>query len=157
MSQTLFGYNTEIGFFLSVLWFGSFLAGCSPQQAEEEMSRRSSNLKALAISYRQYATENEGSQPGNEADLRKFIQDQGFEQYDPGTITKVEDLFISPRDAQPYVVIYGNGGNKMPEILAYERVGTETGRWVVSSMTTVVEVNEERLRQLIPPEYSLTP
>ncbi|MBP63262.1 MAG: hypothetical protein CMJ62_17210 [Planctomycetaceae bacterium] len=157
MSQTLFRHNTEIGFFVSVLWFGSFLAGCGPQQAEEEMSRRSSNLKALAILYRQYATENEGYPPGNEAELKRFIQGQGFEQYDPGTITKVEDFFISPRDGQPYIVIYGNGGDKIPEMLAYERIGTETGRWVVSSMTTVAEVNEERLRQLIPLDHGLSP
>ena len=141
---------------MSVLWFVSFLAGCGPEQAAEEMSRRSSNLKALAVLYRQYATQN-GGPPAHEEEFKAFIQGQGFEQYDSETITKLEDFFISPRDGQPYIVAYGDGSNQLPEILAYERVGTVTGRWVVSSMTTVAEVQEERLRQLVPPDHGLTP
>jgi len=157
VSQTLFGYNTEVGLLVSVLWFVSFLAGCGPEQAAEEMSRRSSNLKALAVLYRQYATQNGGYPPAHEEEFKAFIQGQGFEQYDSETITKLEDFFISPRDGQPYIVVYGDGRNQLPEILAYERVGTVTGRWVVSSMTTVAEVQEERLRQLVPPDHGLTP
>ena len=121
------------------------------------MSRRSSNLKALAVLYRQYTTQNGGYPPAHEEEFKAFIQGQGFEQYDSETITKLEDFFISPRDGQPYIVVYGDGSNKLPEILAYERVGAATGRWVVSSMTTVAEVQEERLRQLVPPDHGLTP
>ena len=62
----------------------------------------------------------------------------------------MDDLFVSPRDGKPYVVVYGGGPGAMPEIVAYEQEGIETGRWIASSMTVVAEVDEVKFQQMVP-------
>ena len=38
----------------------------------------------------------------------------------------------------------------MPDVVAYEQEGVETGRWIVSSMTIVAEVDESEFQRLVP-------
>ena len=97
-----------------------------------------------------YASGNGGNPPANETQFKSFIQQQGLEHFEAFGITTIDDLFTSPRDGQPYVVVYG--GRKMPDIVAYERIGGETGRWIVSSMAVVAEVDEATFRNMVPHE-----
>jgi len=138
------------GWLVGLLLIGNVLVGCNSPEVKQEVKRRGSNLQSLAGMYRMYSSENGGHPPANETDLKNFIQEQGLEHFEPFGITTVDDLFISPRDGEPYVVVYG--GSELPEILAYERLGTETGRWIVSSMAVVAEVNESAFKELFPNE-----
>ncbi len=97
-----------------------------------------------------YASQNRGIPPANEEEFKRYILAQGLEHFTEFGITKIEDLFISPRDGEPYVVVYG--GRELPDVLAYEQMGTETGRWIVSSMALVAEVDEATFKQMVSDE-----
>lgn len=135
-----------------LLFFGIVLLGCSDKEAQEEIRRRSSNLQSLAGMYRMYTSEHGGRPPANEADFKNFIMEQGLEHFEEFGITSVDDLFISPRDGQPYVVAYGGRPESIPDIVAYEQVGTESGRWAASSMAIVVEIDEANFTGMVPSE-----
>ena len=141
-------FMLPFGPFLVALLMGSVLAGCSSPGAHEEVNRRGSNLQSLAGMYRMFTSENSGRPPVSDAEFKEFIQAQGLEHFAAFGIDTIEDLFTSPRDGQPYVVVYG--GRELPDVVAYERSGTETGRWIVSSMTVVAEVDEATFRQMVP-------
>ena len=126
------------------------MVGCHSREANDEADRRASNLKSLAALYQMYATQHGGNPPPNEEAFKTFIQDLGLKHFEPSSNTTIDDLFISPRDGKPYVVVYGGGPEAMPDIVAYEQEGTESGRWIVSSMTTVAEVDEVKFQQMVP-------
>ena len=138
------------GRLVAVLLFGSVLVGCNSPEANEEVQRRGSNLQSLAGMYRMYAAQHGGIPPPNEAAFKSFIQAQGLKHFEAFGITTVDDLFISPRDGKPYVVVYGGGPEAMPDVVAYEQEGAKTGRWIVSSMTVVAEVDDAEFQQMVP-------
>ena len=55
---------------------------------------------------------------GYEKALRAYIEKQGPEFLTSLNVETIDDLFVSPRDGEPYVVIYG----KTKNIVAYEAV-----------------------------------
>ena len=151
MAPSFFRVVVPLGLLVgAVLLFGGMQIGCRSQKADEEVARRGSNLQSLAGMYRMYAAQHVGYPPPNEAEFKAFIREQGLEHFESFGITTVDDLFISPRDGQPYVVVYGGGPEAMPEIVAYEQKGTETGRWIVSSMTIVAEIDEAEFQKMVP-------
>lgn len=97
-----------------------------------------------------YASQNKGIPPANEGEFKRYILAQGLEHFADFGITTIDDLFISPRDGLPYMVVYG--GRELPDVLAYEQIGTETGRWIVSAMALVAEVDEATFDQMISDE-----
>ena len=140
------------GLIVVAFLISGILVGCHSPEASDEVDRRGSNLQSLAGLYRTYAAQHGGNPPPNEAAFKTFIQDQGLKHFESFGITTIDELFISPRDRKPYVVIYGDGPEEMPNIVAYEREGTETGRWIASSMTVVAEVDEVKFQQMVPNE-----
>lgn len=130
------------------LWGGTHV-GCRSREADDEVARRGSNLQSLAGMYRMYVSQHGGNPPSNETEFKTFIRDQGLEHFKAFDIATVDDLFLSPRDGHPYVVVYGKGPETMPDIVAYEREGTASGRWIVSAMTVVAEVDEAEFQQLV--------
>ena len=147
MSARLCNFSVLLGWVVGVLLMGNVFVGCDSPEVVEEFNRRGSNLHSLGGMYRMYASKNGGTPPANEEDLKSYIMEQGLEHFADFGITTIEDLFISPRDGQPYVVVYG--GRELPEVLAYEQTGTETGRWIVSSMVVVSEVDEATLNRMV--------
>ncbi len=51
-------------------------AGCG-QAGQQEKEKASSNMRALAIAYGQFTSQNRGRPPRNEEQLRGFIEKQG--------------------------------------------------------------------------------
>ena len=150
MSPRFFRISVPFGLIVGTffLW-GGIHVGCRSQEADDEVARRGSNLQSLAGMYRMYAAQHGGNPPSNEAEFKTFIREQGLEHFESFGIATVDDLFVSPRDSHPYVVVYGSGPETMPDIVAYEREGIESGRWIVSSMTVVAEVDEAEFQQVV--------
>ncbi len=135
-------------------WAGLILAsGCGPSQSQSA-PRESSNLKPLALLYGRYLGAHQGNPPPNEAALKSFIQSLPPEQLSSMRATDVDKLFVSSRDGQPYVVVYGKTtgppGTGGAPIIAYEQTGVDGKRFVASSLGAVDEVDETRFRQLVP-------
>jgi len=131
---------------------GSLCAiGCgrSQQQVEEE-----SMLKPLAILHGKYASQHQGKAPADEAEFKKFVDAQGPEALKAHGITDSAKLWVSPRDKQPFGVVYGTvsgpPGPAGQPVVAYESKGVGGKRMVASQLGAVDEVNEARFRELVP-------
>jgi hypothetical protein len=69
-------------------------------------------------------------------------------------VKDVQALFVSSRDKEPYVILYGPltgppGPGGQP-VFAYEKTGVGGTRMVATSLGAVEEVDETRLKQLVP-------
>jgi hypothetical protein len=73
-----------------------------------------------------------------------FLEDAG--------VGAADELFVSPRDNQPYVVYYGNDAAKMLDRgqLIHERNGVNGRRLVGHRLGYVREVDEAEFRELFP-------
>ena len=69
-------------------------------------------------------------------------------------VTDPAKLWISSRDKQPYVILYGpvSGppGPAGQPVIAYESKGVGGKRFVASSLGAVDEVTEARFKELVP-------
>lgn len=126
-------------------------AGCAPQT--ESKKQQESRLKPLSLLYGQYMGQHRGQPPQNEEEFKKFVAAQKSFLNQFG-ITDAATLFISERDGQPYVVIYG--APKGPAalagqpVIAYEKVGVGGKRFVATQLGAVEEVDEARFKELVP-------
>ena len=96
--------------------------GCSKAEDPAAVEMRS-NMRALAVCYGDYMKANRGRIPKNEKSFRKWLEKRGDDYLDSLKVDSIDDVFISSRDNEPYVVIYG----KKQSIVAYEAVGIDGG------------------------------
>lgn len=143
-----------VGLLISSL-VGLPVLGCSPG-GRASAPMQESPLKPLGLLYGQFMGQNQGRPPASEEEFKVFIRERGMGMLKQFNVPDVDSLFISPRDKQPYVVVYGEP--KGPPalagqpVIAYERVGVGGKRWVANSLGTVEEVDEARFRELVPSE-----
>jgi hypothetical protein len=78
---------------------------------------------------------------------------RGLEEIKPhlATIGDPEVLLVSPRDGQPYVIVWNidveNAPTDPPTIYAFEKVGAEGKRYVLSTLD-IAPVNDAEFSQL---------
>lgn len=125
------------------------LMGCGASRTAPEQLERS-NLKPLAILYGRFMARHRGLRPANEAEFKQYIESDGSDLQSSYGVTDTEDLFVSPRDKTPYVVLYGDPRNQVnQDLIAYEQEGVEGNRLVVDSLAIVREVDEDHFRELV--------
>lgn len=129
---------------LPILWL--LLCGCLAPKEAADVAQQRTGLRALAIAYGQCTSQSRGRPPRDEAFLRKFIERQGPAFLESLQVESVDELFVSPRDGEPYVVIYG----KQSPVVAYEAVGEDGKRWVADNVGAVEEWDEATLREKVP-------
>jgi hypothetical protein len=128
--------------------------GCGGTQSASHETE-TSNLKPLAIYYGRYIAQHRGQPPANEAEFKAFLSKIPAADLQAFNVASADDLLVSNRDGQPYVVIYGpptgpaEGPGKFP-VIAYEKTGVGGKRYVASSIGGVEEVDEARFAQLVP-------
>lgn len=139
--------------FVLLVSLGVIAAGCRHQGAAE-LAPAESNVKNIAIFYGRYMSQNRGQTPPDEEALKKFIASHPATELADLKITDVEPLFVSPRDQQPYVVLYGV---KLPPpsptgspVIAYEKDGVGGRRFVAFANAGVEELDDARFGQLVP-------
>jgi len=130
---------------LAMLLLGA--TGCSPK-GNTGTGDAAERLRALAINYQRYAGQNQGNGPPTEQKFKDFIKKVGL----PEGIT-IDDLFISPRDNQPYEIRYkvrpGSPGPDSPVIM-WEQTGEGGTRQIARSSGSVLVVPEAEFEQLKP-------
>lgn len=120
------------------------LVGCggdAPVVSEEQ----DGGMRALAMGYGQYIAQNRGRPPKNEERFRKYLE-QNMMILENFGVESIDDLFVSPRDNEPYEIIYG----KRAKIVAYEKVGVDGKRMVADDLGIVKEVDEAEFAELVP-------
>jgi hypothetical protein len=127
------------------------LSGCTqPGNVEEQVS----TLKPLAILYGRYLGMHAGQPPANESEFRAFVEKEASGLLEQFSVKNPSDLFVSTRDQQPYVILYGPltgpPGPAGQPVFAYEKVGVGGKRMVASSLGAVAEVDETEFKRLVP-------
>lgn len=118
--------------------------GCSAP-APEVSEEQDGTMRALAMAYGQYVSQNRGRPPKDEKRLRKFVEDKQH-ILDTFGVESIDDMFVSPRDNEPYVVNYG----KKARVVAYEKVGVDGKRMIAEDLGVVREVDEAEFAELVP-------
>ena len=124
-----------------------FVSGCGKSQQTVQVE---SNIKALTVAYGRFFQSNRGQPPANEEELRAFVAKMPTDQLgvkDPAS------MWVSSRDKQPYVVVYGTNPNPpgpSGPVVVYESKGVNGRRFVGTSLVNTEEVTEQRVRELVP-------
>lgn len=139
---------------LLVLGFAVVPLGWSGCSAPANVDEQVSTLKPLAILYGRFPAQHRGQAPANEAEFRTFVEKEAPSLLEQFAVKDVPSLFVSSRDKQPYVILYGRlagpPGPGMQPVFAYERVGVGGKRLVASGLGAVEEVDEAKFKQLVP-------
>lgn len=129
----------------------SLVLGC--QNGATTSPTESSNLKPLAVMYGRFISSNQGRGPKDEQELKEFIKSQPSQELSNLGVTDVESLFVSARDKKPYKLKFdpvpavpGQTSN----IFAWEQVGIQGKRYVAGTLGEIMEVDENKFRQLVP-------
>ena len=120
--------------------------GCNPPAEPEAVQQQLASMRGLAVSYGQYCSQHRGRPPRSEEAFKKFIESQGDAFLESFGATEIDDLFVSPRDGEPYVVVYG----KKAEVVAYEQTGADGMRFVAYDIGAVEEIDEATFEEKVP-------
>lgn len=130
------------------------LTGCKRTDADSMIAdKNDTNVKRLATLYSFFHIQNRNKGPKNEEQLRSFIEAQDPKRLKRGgiDITSLDDLFVSERDGEPFVVRYGINtvvrGPSLPVI--FESTGIDSMRQVGFFNGSMQEVDEEEYDRLL--------
>jgi hypothetical protein len=131
----------------TLLLVGLLSVGCA-EKSKTATGDAAERLRRLAVYYLMHAGRYQGNGPASEQKFKAFIK-----QNAPPNMN-VDELFVSPRDGQPYVIIYnvrpGIPSSDSPVIM-YERTGEGGTRQIARSSGAVQVVAEAEFEKLRPP------
>ena len=128
----------------------AFLTSGCRSSATGANKQESSRLKPLVVLYTA-ATTALSHPPKSEAEFKKFMASQKGKMLDMLHVQNPDELFISERDGQPYVVLYGPAANgKLRDVIAYEKDGVDGKRMVGYATGMVSELDAEHFREAVP-------
>ena len=140
--------------FLVLLGALATLTGCRGVDADSMIAdANDSNVKRLATLYSFFHIQNRYKGPKSEEQLREFIETQDASRLKRGGIdaTKLDELFVSERDGEPFVVRYGVNtvirGPSLPVV--FESTGVDGTRQVGFCNGLMKEVDEEEYDRLM--------
>ncbi|MSQ94739.1 MAG: hypothetical protein EXR98_09310 [Gemmataceae bacterium] len=114
--------------------------GCQQTQRPVEEARPSQ----LAIFYGRFISKHQGQSPANEKELKDFIRQEDAS-------VNVDEIFISPRDKEPYVVRYKLGmampGAEM--VTVHEKTGANGKKMVGLATGQVRMVDDDEFQKLV--------
>lgn len=155
MSFFVLNLTTRFDFRLFVVLGTALLfAGCGGADADSMIAAANdTNVKRLATMYTFFHIQNKSKGPKNEEQLRTFIESQDAKRLKRGGIdaSKLDELFVSERDGEPFVVRYGVNtvvfGPPLPVI--FESTGIDGMRQVGFSDGPMKEVDEDEYDRLM--------
>lgn len=110
----------------------------------------SDHIKTLTDLYISYMAANGRRPPPNEAALKEYLQKLPDDSPTKKKVTDVDSVFVSPRDGQPYAVVYAKDPKPQGGIIVYEKQGSEGKRFVGTAMGAVQEMEEGELTAALP-------
>jgi hypothetical protein len=138
-----------------VAWLGLLALGAVPGCGSDELNSPTAvRLRGLASLYMDYAASRTGKGPATEGEFKKHLRTLpdhvlNANGCDPN---KIDEVFVSPRDQEPFVVRYGIkitriSGTEAP-LVAHEK-SARNGKLLVAFANGKVEhVDEARLQEL---------
>jgi hypothetical protein len=126
--------------------------GCSTQESGSDGTTDVSRIKEITMLYVSFLNRNSGRPPANEEEFKRYVAERGEPLFNAAGVSSADELFVSPRDNEPYVILYGSDAAKLISkgIVAYERTGVDGRRLVGQRTGSVEELDEAAFRQLVP-------
>ncbi len=126
------------------------LVGCSSSPVVVEISDNEKHMKRIAVLYGDYRRA-KGTSPKNTAELKAWVKSLPKADLERRGIDAVDQVFISPRDSQEYVIVPTpkNAMMGMSKVIAYEKTGVEGKRWKINTQSYINEVTEAELDQVL--------
>jgi hypothetical protein len=121
------------------------IVGCGGGGAAS--SEQDVQFRVLTRLYTRVSTEL-GRPPKDEAEFKEKIKAVNPDLSAVGA-TSVDDLFVSDRDGQPVVVVYGQP-LKGTDVVIYEKAGVDGKRLVGHKIGSVEEVEAAQFAELVP-------
>jgi hypothetical protein len=90
-----------------------------------------------------------GRNPADEQEFKTAIG-QGEMDLDVLGVSSVDELFVSDRDGQPLVILYGPRPKNSQGVIAYEQTGKDGVRLVGTSNGQVIEADAAQFAKLVP-------
>jgi len=142
------------GFF--VLWLlgcAALAAGC--KGGRQEVPQEESRLTKLTRLYGRSLSKSRGTPPADVAALKQFATSLGAEDLKGiGIEGDVDQLFVSPRDSEPYVyrrpAKAGMPGMGPEAVLFYEKTGKDGKRFVAYPSGKTEQVDAAKFKELVP-------
>jgi hypothetical protein len=130
------------------------IMGCSSHDPASRIGEMNDmRIKQLANLYMAHQTRNGSNGPKDEAAFREFIQKKmpahrlEMMRVDPA---KIDELFVSDRDGQPFVIRYGQSGGVMSKTpVVFEKEGKDGTLQVAFTNGQVEEVDSTRYQELL--------
>jgi hypothetical protein len=120
----------------------ALLLGCQTKSDTFEEEPVKANLRQISKAYSTYLGYH--NRPPDPEQLRSAVED--LHRLQMGR--PAEEAMVSPRDKQPFVIIYGAGGSDPTgSILAYEAQGAEGTRWVVTMIQDIKPLTNEEFKK----------
>jgi len=114
-------------------------------QAYVPTGQDAEQIRQVAVAYMRFISSHRNRPPSSERVFRKFLE--GALKWDEA---KIESMLVSPRDGQPYKIVYDVPilGSK-PVVVVYERTGVGGDRYVGFDFGGVEIADEERFAMLV--------
>ncbi|CAN5178975.1 hypothetical protein BH10PLA2_BH10PLA2_23050 [soil metagenome] len=137
---------------LTALVFGLSLMGCRDAVSNQVAAKNQSNIQRLSNLYAGHQNMMNGKGPKDEAAFKAWL-----EKYDPAKLTmmgidqaKLDDLFKSERDGQPFKFRFNVGGGRgSVAAVVFEQAGKDGKRQVGYTGGEVKEVDEAMYKDLL--------
>jgi hypothetical protein len=103
--------------------------------------------------YGRFISSNAGRGPKDEAELKAFIKSRPSVELSNLNASDVESLFVSSRDKKPYKLKFDTKPlvpGQSANIFAWEQDGINGKRFVAGTLGEILEVDQEKFRQLVP-------
>lgn len=139
--------NVEVSRRLAVILLLAVL-GCTGEDGSAPVAE-SRRLRTVTTFYTAMQSK-QGRAPTNEQEFKTFISQNGGPMLEQAGVASVDELFVSERDGQPFVVLYKPSTAVQSDVIAHEGAGVNGKRLVAHSMGAIEEVDETRFRELVP-------
>ena len=129
-------------------------SGCTQPAGSRSNDGRSQRLMTL-ISLKRTVGGAKSEADFKQAITRKVPADVLSEMLADAKVDSVDQLFISERDGQPFVIFYlgQRPAEVANDLFAYEQDGVDGKRLVAYGIGSFDEVDEQRFNELVPPAH----
>jgi hypothetical protein len=125
----------------------ALLVGCGSNA--EARQKGVSHVRAISALYFK-ATSVLGRNPADEQEFKAAVG-QGKMDLDVLGVSSVDELFVSDRDGQPLVILYGAQAKNPKGVIAYEQTGENGVKLVGTNNGQVIEADATQFLKLVPP------
>jgi hypothetical protein len=148
------------------------IGGCGRSTPPPSPPTPATSIASLGRMYGEYASRHDGVGPADEGAFRSFLESLPAAQKKSMGFDDLSQALTSPRDGQPYVIVYGVspaepfesavGGTPNPAappqgaglqgqpLVVYEQVGQNGLRLVATGFGTSAELTEQAFAEAVP-------